>query len=137
MSYTELFLSEGLNFTAQRTLDSVEIELIKHHSSILMRFQRHHALIEYAIINYNNLVDLFINKTKEVSYFAAEGIYYPFDNFYFETNTVILNFLASSRTFLDHMESMTRSGLKDNQPESLKFDYLKSKNMIQNFLIVF
>lgn len=133
MSDIELFYSEGLNFTAQRTLDSDEVELIRYHSSILMQFQRHHALIEYVIVNYNNLIDLFINKTTEVTHSAAEGIYYPFDNFYFEVNTVILNFLASSRTFLDHMESMTRSGLKTNQPESLKFDHLKSHEYDSKF----
>lgn len=133
MSDIELFFNEGRNITAQRVLDSDEIESIKIHSSTLIDFQRHHALIEYAIVNYNSLIDLFINKTTEITSSAEDSIYYPFDNFYLETNTVILNFLASSRTFLDHMESLTRAGLKTNQPESIKFKTLKNNEYDSKF----
>lgn len=126
MSDIELFYNDDKNLTAQKTLTVDDIELIRQHSSTLMNFQRHHALIEYAIFNYNNLIDLFINKAQEISLAANNYIHYPFENFYFETNAVILNFLASSRTFLDHMESMTRSGLKTNKPESIKFKLLKN-----------
>lgn len=121
MPDVELFKSNANSLKSLKSLTKSEFSSIKEFGSTLMNFQRHHALIEYVITNFNTLNDLFINKTKEIGCNAEDSFYYPFGNFYLEANTVILNFLSSARTFLDHMETHIKKEFTENSPQYSTF----------------
>lgn len=117
MPDVELFKSDGNSLKSLKVLTESEFSSIKEHGSTLMEFQRHHALIEYVITNFNTLNDLFVNKTKEIAYNMEGSFHYPFGNFYLEVNTVILNFLSSARIFLEHMDTHIKKEFTVNSPQ--------------------
>lgn len=122
MSTLELFrLTEG-NIKSLRALNPIEVNSIISNCSKLIAFQRHHALIEYVIYNYNALNELFFKKAIQYTTIELNDLSYPFDNLFLESNALILNFLASARTFIDHMEANIR---KSDNKEGAKISFFK------------
>ncbi|MGY5957685.1 hypothetical protein ACUY4R_000151 [Kosakonia sp. BK9b] len=122
MSILELFrMSEG-NIKSLRVLNQIEVDSIISNCSKLIAFQRHHALIEYVIYNYNALNDLFVKKAIQYTSIELNDLGYPFDNLFLESNALILNFLASARTFIDHMEANIR---KSDNEKGTKISFFK------------
>ncbi|SCC63243.1 hypothetical protein [Kosakonia oryziphila] len=122
MSTSELFrLTEG-NIKSLRLLSPIEVDSIISNCSKLIAFQRHHALIEYVIYNYNSLNDFFVKKAMEYTSIELNDLGYPFDNLLLESNALIFNFLTSARTFIDHMQANIH---KSDDEKGTKISFFK------------
>ncbi|MDR6350687.1 hypothetical protein [Pantoea sp. SORGH_AS_0659] len=105
MSGFELLKSDMDNLTGIGVLTDEEVEVIQKHCSTLINFQNHHELIEYVIINYNNLFDALFAKAREASDVNGSVFHYPFANMSLQLNILILNFLSSARILLEHFDT--------------------------------
>ncbi|MFQ6245076.1 hypothetical protein ACLMPP_11455 [Yersinia enterocolitica] len=136
---TELYLykreySENADkLTEIKPLTSNEVEFISKNSSLLIDFQKHHALIEYVILNYKVISETLVNLTKKITSAEQSSLDYPFENFYLEVNSVILNFLASARTFLDHMATSISRKYTEQSKQFSYFNEIASKEYDTTF----
>ena len=114
MSEKTLYKISNNKINEIRILSDDEVNLILKNSSDLIDFQKHHALIEYVILNYKALSDIFIKKVTTIKSTEVSALIYPFSNYYLESSAAVLNFLSSARTFLDHTGTNLKRSFTDN-----------------------
>lgn len=133
MVVNELFKLKDNNLKGLKILSEAELSFIAKNGADLITFQKNHALIEYVIGNYNYLSNIFVKKAMEMVSEEKSDLAYPFGDYYLETNSAFLNFLASSRTLLDHMGTNIKKSHGGQSTEFLYFKELYSREFDNNF----
>lgn len=101
----ELARTDGENISGIRALNDSEVHEIRACNTSVFDFNRHFKLVEYVSYNYDCLKDHIESNLIEFSEDQNNLGNYDIDRLSHGVNILLLNFMMSVRTFLDHMET--------------------------------
>ncbi|CQQ89156.1 hypothetical protein ACOQH3_002491 [Yersinia enterocolitica] len=133
----ELVRIEGDSIKSFKTITEDEIKDINNDNEIISEFQKNHMLIEYVIRNYNQLIEYLINIIKSVAESESTDFEYPFQDFYLDINSLLVNYFTSIRTFLDHLDAYIKRSHGEKSEHYLYFKEITSKEFDNTFSYAF